>query len=203
MRTPHLTSSVCRRLNSLLRVRAKTGGAQSSYSGRSSRSAQARETALLGVSVPGTVAQPPFSMISRRSQVEALPNSVNFAGASACAWNFSTQIGVSTSTTAASARSFAIRSAVPPSVHPKTEKPSTDMPAAPITAPQIPGFKLEGSFMDLMTCAPVSSPLVTIRVTAFARPSLLVRHDNTWDHVCKSPQGDRSPDIARFASLAG
>ena len=50
---------------------------------------------LLGASVPGTVAQPPFSMISRRSQVEAFLNSVNFAGASACAWNFSTQIGVS------------------------------------------------------------------------------------------------------------
>src|SRR5262244_3065331 len=133
---------------------------RSNYSGRSSRSVQARATALLGVSVPGTVAQPPFSMISRRSQVEALPNSVNFAAASACALNFSTQIGVSTSTTAASARSIAILSAVPPSVHPKTEKPSTDMPAAPITAPQIPGFKLEGSFIDLMSCAPVSAPLV-------------------------------------------
>jgi len=29
-----------------------------------------------------------------------------------------------------------------PSVHPKDEKPSTDMAAAPITAPQIPGFRL-------------------------------------------------------------
>src|SRR5215469_12198866 len=119
---------------------------------------------LLGASVPGTVAQPPFSMISRRSQVEAFLNSVNFAGASACAWNFSTQIGVSTSTTAASARSFAICSAVPPRVHPKTEKPSTDMPAAPTTAPQIPGLKPEGSFMNLMSCAPVSATLVTTRV---------------------------------------
>ena len=128
------------------------------YSGRSSRSAQARAIALLGASVPGAVAQPPFSMISRRSQVEAFLNSVNFAGASACAWNFSTQIGVSTSTTAASARSFAIRSAVPPSAHPKTGKPSTDMPAAPIAAPQIPGYKPEGSFIDLMSCAPVNAP---------------------------------------------
>jgi hypothetical protein len=32
------------------------------------------------------------------------------------------------------------------------------MTAAPITAPQIPGFKLEGNFTDLMSCAPVSAP---------------------------------------------
>src|SRR5215471_478262 len=38
------------------------------------------------------------------------------------------------------------------------------MPATPITAPQIPGFKLEGSFIDLIGCAPVSAPLVTTRV---------------------------------------
>src|SRR5215471_15133321 len=149
------------------------------YAGRSSPSAQARASALLGASVPGTVAQPLFSMISRRSQVEAFLNSVNFAGASACALNFSTQIGVSTSTTAASARCFAIRSAVPPSVHPKTEKPSTDMPAAPITAPRIPDLKLEGSFVDLMSCAPA----------AFPRSSLLVRRGNTCDNVCKKPAG--------------
>jgi hypothetical protein len=37
------------------------------------------------------------------------------------------------------------------------------MPTALITAPQIPGFKLEGSFIDLKSCAPVSAPLVTTR----------------------------------------
>jgi hypothetical protein len=97
-------------------------------------------------------------MINRRSQGEALLNSVNFAGASAWCWNHSTQIGARTSTTAICARSLAIRSAVPPSVHPKTEKPSTDMATAPITTPQIPDFKLGGNFMDLMSCAPVSAP---------------------------------------------
>ena len=68
-----------------------------SYSKRASRSAQAVTTAELGVSVPGTVAQVPFSMIDRRSQIDALPNSFNFAGASACCWNLSAQIGASTS----------------------------------------------------------------------------------------------------------
>jgi len=130
-----------------------------SYSRRPSRSAQAVATAELGVSVPGTVAQPPFSMIDRRSQADALLNSFNFAGASACCWNLSAQIGASTSTTAVSARSFAICSAVLSSVHPKSEKPSIDMTAAPSTAPQIPGFKLAGNFIDLMSCAPVSAPL--------------------------------------------
>ena len=112
-----------------------------SYSGRPSRSAQAVATAELGAPVPGTVAQPPFSMINRRSHNDALLNSVNFEGASGCCRNLSTQIGASTSTTAACARSFAICSAVPPKVHPKREKPSIDIAAAPITAPQIPGFK--------------------------------------------------------------
>ena len=97
-------------------------------------------------------------MINRRSQGEALLSSASFAGASACCRNLSTQIGASASTIAVTARSFAICSAVPPSVHPKMEKPSSDMTAAPITTPQIPGFKLGGNFMDLMSCAPVSAP---------------------------------------------
>jgi len=125
------------------------------YRERASRSAQAEATAELGVSVPGAVAQPPSSMIDRRFQAGVLLNSVNFADASVCRWNLSTQIGVSTSTTAVCARSLASRSAVPPSVHPNVEKPSTDMTAAPITAPQIPGFKLGGNFMHH---APVSAP---------------------------------------------
>ena len=130
-----------------------------SYSGRPSRSAQAVATAELGVSVPGTVAQPPFSIIDRRSHHEALPNSFNFAGASACCWNLSAQIGASTSTTAVSARSFAIFSAVLSSVHPKSEKPSTDITAAAMTAPQIPGFKLGENFIDLMSCSRVSASI--------------------------------------------
>jgi hypothetical protein len=153
------------------------------YSRRPSRSAQAVATAELGVSVPGTVAQPPFSMINRRSHDEALLNSVNFAGASACCWNLSTQIGASTSTTAVTARSFAIRSAVPPSVHPKIVKPSTDMAAAPMTTPQIPGFILGGNFTDRMSCAPVSAPLVHSREI-----SAVGARDNTCDHVCEEPR---------------
>jgi hypothetical protein len=162
--------------------RARFDDRSNVYSRRPSRSAQAVATAELGVSVPGTVAQPPFSMINRRSHHEALLNSVNFAGASACCWNLSTQIGASTSTTAVCARSFAIRSAVPPSVHPKIVKPSTDMTAAPMTTPQIPGFILGGKFIDLMSCAPVSAPLVhsgeisavgarTIRATTYVKRS--------------------------------
>jgi hypothetical protein len=94
-------------------------------------------TAEFGVSLPGILAQPPFSMIARRSQdEELLANSSNFVDASACCRNLSTQIGASTSTTAVCARSFAIRSAVLPSVHPKDEKPITDIATAPITAPR-------------------------------------------------------------------
>jgi hypothetical protein len=163
--------------------RARFDDRSNVYSRRPSRSAQAVATAELGVSVPGTVAQPPFSMINRRSHDEALLNSVNFAGASACCWNLSTQIGASTSTTAVSARSFATRSAVPPSVHPKIVKPSTDMAAAPMTTPQIPGFILGGKFIDLMSCAPVSAPLVHSREI-----SAVGARDNTCDHVCEEPR---------------
>src|ERR1700730_6038706 len=60
------------------------------------------------------VVQPPFSMTDRRFHDEILLNSTNFAGASAWCWNFSTQIGASTATTAVSARWVAIRSAVLP-----------------------------------------------------------------------------------------
>jgi len=56
---------------------------RNSYRERASRSAHAVATAELGVSVPGIVAQLPFSMIDRRSQDDALLNSVSFAGASA------------------------------------------------------------------------------------------------------------------------
>src|SRR5437667_12419745 len=86
------------------------------------------------------VAQPPFSMTDRRFHDEILLNSINFAGASAWCWNFSTQIGASTATTAVSARWVAIFSAVLPSVHPSDENPTTANATAPATAPHIAGF---------------------------------------------------------------
>ena len=81
------------------------------------------------------VAQPPFSMTDRRFHDETLLNSTNFAGASAWFWNFSTQTGASTATTAVSARWAAIRSAVLPNVHPSDENPTTVNTTAPATAP--------------------------------------------------------------------
>src|SRR6266478_755769 len=86
------------------------------------------------------VAQPPFSMTDHRFHDETLLNSTNFAGASAWCWNFSTQIGASTATTAVSARWVAMRSAVPPSVHPSDENPTTVNTTAPATAPHTAGF---------------------------------------------------------------
>src|ERR1700726_2378149 len=86
------------------------------------------------------VAQPPFSMTDRRFHDETLLNSTNFAGASAWCWNFSTQIGASTATTAVSARWVAMRSAVLPIVHPSDENPTTVNTTAPATAPHTAGF---------------------------------------------------------------
>src|SRR5215469_8328565 len=172
---------------------------RNSYRERASRSAHAVATAELGVSVPGIVAQPPFSMMDRRSQDDALLNSVIFAGASACCRNLSTQIGASASTTAACARSFAIRSAVPPSVHPRVEKPSTDMTTAPITAPQIPDFKLGGNLTDLIAALP-SAPRHSH--PSFDMPEmsvLLACQGNTCDHVCEEPTNAARSALASVA----
>src|SRR5271157_4195316 len=86
------------------------------------------------------VAQPPFSMTARRSHEEILLNATSLAAASVCCWNFSTQIGASTATTAVSARSVAIFSAVLPSVHPSDENPTIENATAPTTAPHTAGF---------------------------------------------------------------
>src|SRR6202045_2725072 len=94
------------------------------------------------------VAQPPFSMTARRFHDETLLNSTNFAGASAWFWNFSTQIGASTATTAVSARWFAIFSAVLPSVHPSDENPTTVNATAPTTAPHTAGFTPGWTFIS-------------------------------------------------------
>src|ERR1700746_2298740 len=87
-------------------------------------------------------------MSERRSQDGALLNATSFAAASVCCWNFSTQIGASTATTAVSARWVAIRSAVLPSVHPSDENPTTVNATAPATAPHIAGFTPGGIFIS-------------------------------------------------------
>jgi len=67
-------------------------------------------------------------------------NSVSLVAASACASNPATHTGVSASTTAASARSLAIRSALLPRVHPNAENPTIAMAIAPAIAPHTAGF---------------------------------------------------------------
>jgi hypothetical protein len=92
-------------------------------------------------------------MRARWSYEAAFLNSISFAVELACCWNFSTQIGASTLTTALSARSAAMRSTVLlPRVHPIDEKPITDIATAPATAPQTVGFKLDelSSFVALV-----------------------------------------------------
>ena len=62
----------------------RRSGASNNYRALPSRSAQAVTTAELEASVPGIVAQPPFSMIERRSHDEdTFLNSINFVAASA------------------------------------------------------------------------------------------------------------------------
>jgi hypothetical protein len=56
------------------------------------------------------------------------------------------------------------------------------MTAAPVTAPQIPGLKLGETFIDLMSGAPVSAPLVHSREI-----SPVGVWDNTCDHVYEEP----------------
>src|SRR5256885_655953 len=64
---------------------------------------------------------------------------------SCCA--LATQNGTRAATTAASARSLAIRSAVPPVVHPICQKPKVMIATAPMTPPQIPGLTHTGLVM--------------------------------------------------------
>ena len=67
-------------------------------------SAHALATVVRGTSVPGIVAQPPFSIYGPCSHVEAFFNSVSLVAASACARNFAIQKGVSAVMTAVSVR---------------------------------------------------------------------------------------------------
>jgi hypothetical protein len=84
-------------------------------------------------------------------------NWASFLESRACASNFATQIGVSAATTANAARSFAILSAVLPSV----EKPTTAIPTAPTTAPHTAGF---------FRRALVSTPFFSLRLFGVGAP---------------------------------
>ena len=88
-----------------------------------SASAQAFATAVFGVVLPESVAQPPFSMNWLCCQAPLLRNSASFAATSACAIKFSTQIGVRTAVTAASARCRAMLSAGLPRWHARAGGP--------------------------------------------------------------------------------
>jgi hypothetical protein len=112
-----------------------------------SASAHAFATAVFGVVLPESVAQPPFSMNWLCCHAPLLRNSVSFAAASDCAMKFSTQMGVRMAVTAASERCRAMLSAVLPSVHPHHEKPTIIMPTAPRTIPQNAGFNHCGTRM--------------------------------------------------------
>src|SRR6185295_13557918 len=83
-----------------------------------SRSAHARATALSALSLPGSVAQPPFSMKSACWYELTFLSSVMFVAASALCWNLSTQIGDSADMTAAVELFRVISFAVPPVTQP-------------------------------------------------------------------------------------
>lgn len=95
--------------------------------------------------LPGAVAQPPFSTNSLCCHAEVVWSSVSFVLASGCCMNRSTQIGIRRGTTAASARSLAIRSAVLPTTHPHHVKPRIQITAMPTTAPQDAGLTHVGA----------------------------------------------------------
>ena len=81
-------------------------------------SAHARATAELALSLPGKVAQPPFSMNGPCWYELTFFNSNMFTEASALCWNLSTQIGESAVTTAALELRCTISLAEAPVTHP-------------------------------------------------------------------------------------
>src|SRR5260370_41945956 len=105
------------------------------YFGRVSRWAHACATAELAGSLPGSVAQPPFSTKEPCCHELTFISSVRFAAASAPCWNLSAQMGASASTTAVAALFSAISLAVFPNVHPPHVKPMIAVAANPLQAP--------------------------------------------------------------------
>src|SRR5258708_9832271 len=105
------------------------------YLGRVSRLAHACATAELAGSLPGSVAQPPFSTKEPCCHELTFISSVRFAAASAPCWNLSAQMGASASTTAVAALFSAISLAGFPMVHPPQVKPMLAVAANPMQAP--------------------------------------------------------------------
>src|SRR6188508_743596 len=97
--------------------------------------AQASATLLLGASMPGNVAQPPFAMNVSCFHESVALSSAKVALAAVACWKLSTQIGASTDTTAFLALCSAIFVAVFPRVHPPHPKPMTTVARKPATAP--------------------------------------------------------------------
>src|ERR1700730_5635355 len=101
----------------------------------SSISAQARATDELATSLPGRVAQPPFSTKEVCCQELTFFSSTRFASAPEACWNLSTQIGASAAMAAELALFSANSLAVLPSVHPPQPKPTITVARKPMNAP--------------------------------------------------------------------
>src|SRR5687767_8643955 len=93
-------------------------GAASRYFRLLSRLAQACATEESALSLPGSVAHPPFSMNDPCWYELTFLSSAMFAPASALRWNLSTQIGDSAATTAEVVLRWVISFAVPPVTQP-------------------------------------------------------------------------------------
>src|ERR1700730_4963037 len=129
-------------------------------------SAQARATDELTTSLPGSVAQPPFSTKEVCCQELTFFSLKRFASAPAARRNLSTQMGASAAMTALLALLPAISLAVLPSVHPPQPKPMTTVARNPMNAPcrsrlsespcRIEGTCMGGSFRP--TCVGASVP---------------------------------------------
>src|SRR5205085_3251499 len=97
--------------------------------------AQACATAEFAESLPGSVAQPPFSMNEPCWYELTFFSSVMFAAASVLCWNLSTQIGESAATTAEVELRCTMSFTVPPVTQPPQLKPTTKVTMAPPAAP--------------------------------------------------------------------
>src|SRR6266566_866633 len=115
---------------------ANTADRSGAYLRLSSMLAQACATAELAWSLPGSVAQPPFSTKSLCSQeLLTFLSSARFAAAPEACWNLSTQMEARAAMPPVIALFSAILFAVLPNVHPPQLKPMTTVARNPMNAP--------------------------------------------------------------------